>query len=574
VAGALGALVVLGGLCAIDLLKIKHELDAGQNTLAALDLHTVDQRGGIASVADQAAAHLDRAAQLAHDSRWLSVLDHVPVLGTQSRGIRDLTSAAAEVGTLARHTAREVQTALDATHGPATRVSLVDAVNAQLVDLRARLPAVDVGARGFLLPPLRGAREQLVRRLAKAQAQLDDGVTLTRTLRAFLVGPRRYLVLGANNGEMRGAGITTTAGIAQVADGSIDVSGFRPTGELFLLDPFSAPVPPDLEQLYGWMSINKEWRAVDSSPNFPAIGPIYASMSAQSPLGPVDGVILVDIVTLQRLVGVIGPVTVDGVTYSAATITRQLLHQNYLTFGTSEARFDRYDAQSKVATAIFAAMNERTFSIPGVAAVLTDAAKGRHLQAWSRDAAEQVLWEKLGADGAIDAHRLGVFATNVSANKLDFFLDPKIEITTRPLGTDRTRVHLSVTINNPRRAPNDTSPYIEGGEAGYVAAGDHRSYVLFYLPNAAYDIGNASPGFVTGGSDGPATVAGLIYIIPQGETRSVAIDFTVPNSDTGVELLPSARLRPEQFTINGRIFTDAVPVKVSLQPDNAVITPR
>jgi hypothetical protein len=565
---------VLGGLCVIDLLKIKHELDAGQNTLAALDLHTVDQRGGIGNVADQAAAHLDRAAQLAHDSRWLSLLDHVPVLGTQSRGIRDLTTAAAEVGTIARHTAHEVQTALDATHGPDTRVRLVDAVNAQLVALRDQLPGIDVGAHGFLLPPLRGAREQLVGRLAKAETQLDDGITLTRTLRSFLVGPRRYLVLGANNGEMRGAGITTTAGIAQVTDGSIDVSGFRPTGELFLLDPFSAPVPPDLEQLYGWMSISKEWRAVDSSPNFPAIGPIYASMSAQSPLGPVDGVILVDIVTLQRLVAVIGPVTVDGITYNAGSIARQLLHENYLRFGTSDARFDRYDAQSKVATAIFDAMNTRTFSIPAVAAALTDAAKGRHLQAWSRDAAEQVLWEKLGADGAIDAHRLGVFATNVSGNKLDFFLDPKIDITTKPLGTDRTRVHLTITITNPRRSPKDTSPYIEGGEPGYQLPGDHRTYVLFYLPNAAYDIGNANPGFVTGGTDGPATVAGVIYIIPQGTTRSVSIDFTLPNTDTGVELLPSGRLRPEQFTINGKAFTDAVPVTVSLEPDDVVITPR
>jgi hypothetical protein len=565
---------VFGVLCAIDLLRIKHELDAGQQTLSGLDLHSVDQRGGLGPVADQAADHLDRAAQLAHDSRWLSLLDPVPVLGNQVRGIRDLTAAAADVGGMARRAAHEMQTALDATHGPGARISLLDTVNAQLVDLRQQIPTVDVGAHGFLLPPLSGARTQLVRRLAKAQTQLDDGITITRTLRSFLVGPRRYLVLGGNNAEMRGAGITTTAGLATISQGRVDVNGFRGTGELYLLDPHSAPVPPDLQQLYGWMNIGKEWRTVDTSPNFPSIAPIYASMSAQSALGAVDGVIFVDVVTLQDLVSVIGPVTVDGVTYTAANIADQLLHENYLKFRTHDDVPERNDAQSKVATAIFQAMNERTFSIPGLAAVLADAAKGRHLQAWSRDQAEQQLWQKLGADGALNAKQLGVLFTNLSASKLDWLFDPKIDITTAPLGTAYTRVHMRLTVTNPRRNANDTSPYIEGGEEGYVDPGDHRAYALFYLPSAAFNIQNDNPRFSTSGTDGPATVGGMIYIIRQGETKTVEVDFTLPNSDATVELLPSARLRPEQFTINGKPFTDAVPVDVRLEPNTSVIRPQ
>ncbi|MEY2449140.1 MAG: hypothetical protein QOH79_2616 [Acidimicrobiaceae bacterium] len=560
-------------LCARDLLRIKRELDAGQQTLAALDLHTVDQRGGIGPVADQAAGHLDRAAQLAHESRWLSWLDDVPVLGNQSRGVRDLTDAAKQIGGLARHAAHEVQSALDETHGPETRVRLLDAVNVQLVDLRRQLPDIDVGARGFLVPPLSGARTQLAQRLEKAQRQLDDGIALTRTLRSFLVGPRRYLVLGGNNAEMRGAGITTTAGLAMVQDGRIEVNGFRPSGDLRLIEPLVAPVPADLMNLYGWMNIGREWRTVDTSPNFPSIAPIYADLSAQSPLGAVDGVIFVDVVTLQRLISVIGPVGVDGVTYTAATVTDQLLHSNYLKFGTNDVRSGRQDEQSKVATAIFQAMNDRTFSIPAVAGVLADAAKGRHLQAWSRDPAEQVLWEKLGADGALHDDQLGVLVTNVSANKLDFFIDPTISITTAPLGTRDTRVRLRLTIANPRRNANRTSPYIEG-DGEFVPTGDHLAYVLFYLPAAAFNIENREPGFGTAGTDGPMNVAGMTYVIAQGETRTVEVDFTLPNSHTAIELLPSARLRPERYTINGRPYTDAVPVNADLEADDIVITPR
>jgi hypothetical protein len=559
-----GALIAFGVLCAIDLLRIKRELDAGQETLAGLDLHTVDQRGGIRNVANDAAAHLDRAAKLAHDSPWLSVLQPVPLVGDQVRGMRDLANAAARVGGLARGAASEIQSALDATHDPASRITLVDAVTAQLVQMQAELPNIDPGARGWLLPPLQGARSQFVRRLAKAERQVDDGITLTRTLRGFLAGPRRYVVLGGNNAEMRGAGITTTAGLAMVHDGAIDVNGFQSSAALYLQDPLTAPIPPDLDRLYGWMNIGKEWRTVDTSPNFPAIAKIYASMSEQSPLGPVDGAIFVDVVTLQSLVQVIGPVTVDGITYTAENIAEQLLHGNYLKFPTLDDRFARYDAQGNVATAIFQAMNDRKFSLTRLAAVLSDGAKGRHLQAWSRDPAEEKLWEQLGADGGLDGHQLGVLVTNVSANKLDWFIDPEIDIRTEPLSGGNSRVHMKLTITNPTRAPNDTSPYIEGGSPPYVGPGDHRAYVLFYLPTNAVDIGNADPGFTTDGNDGLATVGGMFSLVPQGTTKTISVDFTLPNADAIVQLLPSSRLRPQRYTINGVTVTDAVPIPVPL----------
>jgi hypothetical protein len=551
-------------LCAIDLLRIKRELDAGQEALAGLDLHTVDQRGGIRNVANQAADHLDRAAKLAHDSPWLSVLAPVPIVGDQVHGMRDLTNAAAKVGGLARGAANDIQSALDATHDPASRLTLIDAVTTQLVRMQAQLPGIDPGARGWLLPPLQGARSQFVRRLAKAERQVDDGITLTRTLHGFLAGPRRYLVLGGNNAEMRGSGITTSAGVAVVQDGKIEVNNFRASAPLYLLDPLTAPVPADLGQLYGWMNIGKEWRTVNTSPNFPSIGPIFASMSEQSPLGPVDGTIFVDVVTLQSMVNVIGPVTVDGVEYTADNLAEQLLHGNYVKFPTKEDRFARYDAQGGVATAIFQAMNDRKFSLTKLAAVLSDAAKGRHLQAWSRDPAEEKLWEQLGADGGLDGHQLGVLVTNVSANKLDWYIDPTIDIRSESLSGGNTRVHLKLTITNPTRAPSDTSPYIEGGSPPYVGPGDHRAYVLFYLPTNAVDIGNADPGFTTDGNDGLATVGGMFALVSQGTTKTIAVDFTVPDADAIVQLLPSSRLRPERYTINGVTVTDAIPIKVPL----------
>ena len=77
-------------LGAVDLLRIRHDLDEGQHTLTALDFKTVDDRGGIVPVATTAAADLHRAAHVASSSPWLSLLSHLPGVSSQVDAVRDL----------------------------------------------------------------------------------------------------------------------------------------------------------------------------------------------------------------------------------------------------------------------------------------------------------------------------------------------------------------------------------------------------------------------------------------------------------------------------------------------------
>ena len=62
-------------------------------------------------------------------------------------------------------------------------------------------------------------------------------------------------------------------------------------------------------------------------------------MSAQfDSFGPVDGVLVVDVVMLRELLSVIGPVDVDGITYTADNIEQQILNENYLRFDSGDGR--------------------------------------------------------------------------------------------------------------------------------------------------------------------------------------------------------------------------------------------
>jgi Protein of unknown function (DUF4012) len=316
------------------------------------------------------------------------------------------------------------------------------------------------------------------------------------------------------------------------------------------------PVPDDINRLYGWMAPGQEWRTTDTSPNWPAVAQIYARMSANSPFGKVDGVLFVDVVTLRSVLSVLGPVTVNGFQYSADNVLTQLLYTNYLVFPTADQTNTRRDVQSNVARATFTALRDSNFSIPKLAHELKQDAAGRHLLAWSASRAEEALWVKLGADGALAPDDFMVSVQNVSASKLDYFIQPIVTMQTQQLA-DHQQIDMYVTVTNPRRATS--SAYIEGGTDCCVVPGDQRIYLLLYLPATAYNITSYKPEFSTAGTDGAMTVAGVIYVVPYGQTTSVHFSFQLPLSQTSVNLVPSARLQPEQYLINGGVRTnDAV----------------
>ncbi len=321
-------------------------------------------------------------------------------------------------------------------------------------------------------------------------------------------------------------------------------------------------MPDDINHLYGWMSPGQEWRTTDTSPNWPAVAKVYAQMSANSPFGKVDGVLFVDVVTLRSVLSVIGPVTVNGTKYTADNVLPQVLFTNYLLFPTADQTNARRDVQSQVARAAFAALQGGNFSLPSLAHELETDAKGRHLLAWSADPAEEAMWTKLGADGSIGPDDLMVSVQNVSASKLDFFIKPIVTMQVQQF-SEHQQIDMYVTVTNPRRPV--TSAYIEGGTKCCVVPGDQRIYLLFYLPANTYNISSYTPEFSTVGRDGGMTVVGMIYIVPYSQTSQVHITFFLPPTQTFVTLLPSSRVLPVQYYVNGGFHTDdAMPRKLPI----------
>jgi hypothetical protein len=558
--GALIALLFAAGLLARDILTVKDDLNSGQALLSHVQLTQLDSSQSINGTLGKADRELRAGADVTRDSIWLKLLSPVPRVGTQIRAARVLANSAARVGDIADQAAVNAHSQLAAPHsGPAARLHLVDVLHQDLVSVNQQLAQVSTRTSGQLMSPLAKAKAKLVSKLDQARTQLSNGLGVVATLRTMLAGPKTYLILAGNNAEMRSGGITTAAGLIHFQGGDMTTSPFISSFDLYLPDSKAVTVPPNLEKLFGWMVPGQEWRTTDTSPNWPEVAKVYSQMSANSPFGKVDGVLFVDVVTLRSVLTVIGPITVDGFKYTAANILPQLLYTNYLLYPTAEQTTARRDVQSDVARSAFSALRGSGFSVPSLAHELELDAKGRHLLAWSSDPSEEAMWTQLGADGSLAPNDLMVTAQNVSASKLDIFINPVVTVEAQQFA-DHQQIDMYVTVTNPRRA--QTSAYIEGGAPCCVLPGDQRIYLLFYLPASSYDIVSRNPPFSTVGTDGGMTVVGMIYIVPYSETSTIHISFFLPPSLNFVTLLPSSRAIPEQYVVNGGFRTnDAFPRK-------------
>ncbi|MBA2283629.1 MAG: DUF4012 domain-containing protein [Acidimicrobiia bacterium] len=544
--------LLLVAAVALEITRIRRDLDAGQRILTELDLATVDDQGGLGPLVARAADHLDAADARARRSPVLAALAALPWVGGQIDGLREITGAVSALGERGREAAARIQTELDKGSGPESRIELTQVAAEELAAVRAVVETTDVGNR-WLLPPLEQARASLAEELVEANDDLDHGAELVAALEGFLTGPRRYLVLGGNNAEMRSGGIPTTSGVATISNGRIEVGDFTAVVEGIELNEPGVPVPVEYEQVYGFLNGDRGYRTTTATANFPLAARIMADITAWNRHGPVDGIIFVDTVTLSVLLHVIGPVKVGDRLYHGGNVVEELLYRNYLEFPSLAENDARRELQSQVANAVFDGLNNRDYSVTRLAGVLSDLARTRHLLAWSTDPAENELWASVGADGALTRDTLGVVSNALNASKLDYFVSMEVDLDAEITGVEQ---HLTMTVRLINPVHPETSPYIDGGGI-YADPGEYGSYLVVYLPAGATNIRNEDPGFVHAGPDADTFAAGMILRVPEGESREVVVTFSLPlRPDDSLRILPNARLRPTQWTVDGDVILD------------------
>ncbi len=392
--------------------------------------------------------------------------------------------------------------------------------------------------------------------LDDARTRLADAAAVSAVTATILQGPQSYLVLAANNAEMRaGSGAFLDIGTATTADGTVQLGGLGPSGALTL--PVGAVTATgDLERNWGWLLPGVDFRNLGVTPQFDVTAPLAVRMWQAATGQLVDGVIAIDVVGLQQILSATGPVEVNGQSIGAGNVESYLLHDQYAGLTDSTLGIvDRQDELGALASAVLRQLQGESTDLRSLASAVTGAVAGRHLMVWSSTPAAQAAWVASGVSGAIAPDSLAVTVINRGGNKLDQYLPVSVGVGTRPSGTG-TEVTVTTTLEN--RTPDGQSQVIAGPYPGLpVSYGAYTGIIAENLPAAASDITLAGAGPLSAkGGEGPTWLIAAPFTLTQGATRTVVVRFHLPTPHGSMIVVPSARIPAEQWTAGGRTFSD------------------
>ncbi len=369
----------------------KRAASSGVKALTSLDLTTAGPQFALAE------QEFGRARSLLGPD-WLQ---GVPWLGTQFAAAAELTEIG---GTAASAGGQLTDLLVQTTAGSAgDRFGTLAGLSAShLEPALSKLAEVDrrtaaLSADG-LVPPLADAVGELKRLIEPYQgvlAQADNA----RQLAHYLFGSQhRFILLSQNNAELRPlGGFPGTYGLASIGPDGFRLEKYAGIHRL-PTDTLNLPAPEG-----ALMNAKLRFRDANWWIDFPTSAPVMLKFWDNLGQPPVDGVIAIDVVTLQDLLTVFGPVTLPGT-------SEQLTKDNAVRRLTEFIEFDRASygkrAKAEALIPLVESMLKRieNVQIDQLTPLLTTFNKltaQKHIQFYATDAPAEAAFVALGVAGAI-----------------------------------------------------------------------------------------------------------------------------------------------------------------------------
>jgi hypothetical protein len=509
----------------------------------------------------RAERHLDRSHTLAASPlTW--PLRTLPVVGRQLRSLSALSGAGADLSEVASRAAGDVRDALGGRlPGGSQRVDALRRAARAQRDVVSSLDGIELGPSVALVDPLRTARDDAARTIAAARRSLTAGADAVEAVATMLDSGRPWLVLAANNAEMRaGSGTFLRAAALRGHDGVLRLDPMVPTASL-ALEPGQVTATGVYADVWDRLRPTEEWRNLALSPNFDATAALAARMWVAAGREPVAGVIAVDPFALRALLRVTGPVTVGDRTTDATGVLDELLHGQYagLPAGAEpDEQGGRGERLGAVAVAAIDRLSAGTVDAGRLVDELVTAARARHVLVWAADPPVEQAWQHLGVAGRLSPDSVMVSVQNRGANKLDYFLGVDADLTCRAPSAGRRRCSIAVELRNA------TPP----GESGYVAgpnpevsppldAGVYGGLLTVNLPGDTHDARvDGVHELDAGGLDGDTVTLSTYVDVAAGARRRTIVRFELPAGRRWLRIEPSARFRPVHWTVAGHPVAD------------------
>jgi hypothetical protein len=550
--------VAYGAFSAYRLVHATRELQAGVATVGRVrgELSTANIETTPAGPNLQLAAAQFGEAHRAIHSSLLEPLRILPYVGRQLRSVDALSGAAATITGDGHESLTQVQGLFVAPHHTAEqRAALVRRLATVVSTLNQEVDRVDLGPSDALIPTLAKKRNIFVADLDQLHTGLVKGTAAVSAVADLLGSHHTYLLLTANNAEMRdGSGTFLQAGTLTTDGGRITLDGFQATAPLATTTP-QVQVTGDLQARWGSTVPGGDYRVLGLSPQFELNAPVAAALWKHQTGQSVDGVVTIDDIALKDLLAVTGPVTAGGNTITTANLEQTLFVTQYQGVTGSASNEARREELGALGSAVFTALQKPGLSLAGAANALDAAVNGRHIMVWSANLASERDWQQAGVSGQLGPGDLLLGVSNEGGSKLDPYQDVSAHLTVEARGSDSlVTVTGQLTNNSPTNA--GLPPYVIGGSSA-TPPYEYIGILSLDVPKytGSFDV-TGGTGLLASGSDGPSTVEAVQVKVPPGTSASVTWTFLLRGHHGTLRVDPSARVPPVSWSTPGVEFND------------------
>lgn len=523
IACVLVALLAVGGTCGFMLYNSVKNVKSQVQSAVTLAKGAVSKvkDGDFTSVASdlrQLDAMCDNIKDETDGPLW-TLASCAPVYGGDVKSARVLVSALCDVSDSALVPLADSLSS--ATPGKlfadgVINVSVLQAVADSLADAAPVITGANESVQGIGTMKL-AQLQDYVDKAKSAFSTLSSAVDAADEVAPLLPGifgadgqTRNYLVVAENNVEIRAnGGYGGAQGIISVTDGVMTINDFQPKISMGIEN--ALPVTDEEQALFNYATGEMGDDSGDAlfTPDFPRAASLISQMWEITYGDHVDGVVALDPVFLQYLLGVVGGTTLpDGSTMDGTNAAKVLMHDVYWNYDDTNVQDAMFSAAAS------AAFDKVLGGLGGadlktlLSAVTKGFDEGRFI-AWMEDADEEALVKKMGIDASLPdasdtsaAPVAGVYVNNIRGSKMDWFLDKSVSVGTAAKNADgSTSYPVSVTLSSALDpADEDSLPwYVTGVPKGQPDWNVERVAVLLYAP-----AGGSITGLQTSGDLAPA----------------------------------------------------------------------
>ncbi|KUI39170.1 DUF4012 domain-containing protein [Mycobacterium sp. GA-2829] len=489
--GALLALVVViafGCWLAIRAFDAKSHLEAARDSAQqAKDALLDGDTEGAARHADAAQSSAQQARDATHSVPW-NIASAVPWLGNPFDTGQEISHVVLGLATDVLQPAAEVGAVLSPDtllQDGRVDVQALRERQGQLSDLATAADSLSGDAKAIPEPTyvslLGDARSQLQEQTSNIAGLLDNTALAARLAPSMMGadGPRTYFMGFQTNAEARGTGgLLGGFGVLRFDNGTANVDTLASNLDLEGATA-SVDLGPEFTEMYGFTNPTTDFRNSNLSSHFPYAAQIWKSMWAERTGVNVDGVIVLDPVTLSYVLGAVGSVRMpDGEVITKDNVVELTESTAYSRFPTDQIARKNY--LQDIASEVVRKVTGRLESPQKLLNALGKAVGERRIAVWSANPADQAMLEETPLAHVVPddpAPYASVVINNLGGNKLDYYLRRQIEYVAD--GCTAGVRNSTVTVRLSNEAP-------EAGLPDYVAdAPGIRSDIPLEVPKGA-----------------------------------------------------------------------------------------